>query len=128
MISESFIFACFSGLVVVLTATWTGYGYYRAKLGMSKPPHDRLVTCVLAGLVVIVTAWAILGLVFSAPVEEGGPPIDESKLAGYSVGLISGLLGLVIIFYYMIKVRRELALKHLSAHKKRGLNPSTYES
>lgn len=113
---------------MVLASTWTGYGYYRAKLGMSKPPHDRLVTCVLFGLGLVVIAWATLGLVFPALIEEDGPLIDVSKLAGYIVGLISGLLGLAMIFYYMIKVRRELALRHRSAHKKRGLNPSPHES
>ena len=112
---------------MVLASAWTGYAYYRAKLGMSKPPHDRLVTCVLVGLVVIATALPILGLVFSAPIEDGRSPVDVGNLAGYTVGLVSALFGLAIIFYYMIKVRRDLALKHSSEHKKRGLGPSTNE-
>ena len=127
MISESLILACFSGLVAVLASIWAGYGYYRAKLDMSKPSHDRFVTSVIVGLSLIVIAWIILRLVFPAPIEEGGPPIDVDNLAGYVVGLISALLGLAIIFYYMIKVRRELALKHSFEHKKRGLNPSSHE-
>lgn len=127
MISESFIFACFSGLVLILASTWTGYAHYRGKLGMSKPRHGRSIVRVLLGLGLAVIAWATLRFVFSAPVEETGSLAGEAEIAGYIVGLISGILGLAIIFYSMIKARSVLAQELMSAHEKSDFDPNTLD-
>ena len=121
------MFACFSGLVLILASTWTGYEHYRGKLGMSKPRHGRSIVRVLLGLGLAVIAWATLRFVFSAPGEETGPLADEAEMVGYVVGLTSGVLGLAIIFYSMIKARSVLAQELLSAHEKSDFDPKTRE-
>lgn len=127
MIPESIIFACCSGLVLIVSSIWSGHVYYRSHLGMSKPQGGRFVTCFLVALTLAVTAWAILRAVFRLPNEEGGPPVDVVDFAGYIVLVISGLLSLTILSYCILKAHRELSQKPLSSQSKPIHIPNTHE-